>query len=176
MAKKKVTALSVLSEMDAIQRRLDSPSIPDRYIVGTKYKETNANDIEKAIERFAKITGFLAERTKTQGRMMDAKYVDTVYGRVQTSAAKMVTSTSRKGSSDMKLLINGNPIACEIKFKRDKQSEVQSQYQKDYEASGGVYIIVKTFEDFLVWYVKRYGRPAIMQQAITNLTTMLRKN
>lgn len=165
--KKQITALSVLTEMDQIYRRNASPSNP--YIYGTKFKETCANDIEKAIERFARITGFLAERTKTQGRMMDAKYVDTVYGRVQTSTAKMVTSTSRKGSSDMKILIKGNPIAVEIKFKKDRQSEVQAQYQKDYEASGGTYIIVKTFEEFLIWYVKNYGRPDIMHQAIENL-------
>lgn len=165
--KKKITALSVLTQMDELDRKAKSPSNP--YIYGAKYKETCANDIEKAIERFAKISGFLAERTKTQGRMLEAKYINTDYGRVQTSTAKMITSTSRKGSSDMKLLIKGTPIACEIKFKKDRQSEVQSTYQKDYEASGGVYIIVKTFEDFLVWYVKRYGRPQIMQQAIRNL-------
>lgn len=168
MAKKKqITALSVLTKMDEIARREASPTNP--YIYGTKYKETCANDIEKAIERFARLSGFLAERTKTQGRMMDAKFIDTPYGRVQTSSAKMVTSTSRKGSSDMKLLINGNPIACEIKFKRDKQSQVQSEYQKDYEASGGTYIIVKTFQDFVIWYVARFGRPELMSKAIKQL-------
>lgn len=165
---KKITALTVLTQMDEIYRRKASPSNP--YIYGTKFKETCANDIEKAIERFARLSGFLAERTKTQGRMMDAKYIDTAYGRVQTSTAKMVTSTSRKGSSDMKVLIKGDPIAVEIKFKKDRQSDVQAQYQKDYESAGGTYIIVKTFEDFVIWYVKRYGRPELMQQAIDNLS------
>lgn len=170
---KPITALKVLSEMDAIQRRLDSPSIPPNYIVGTKYKEASANDIEKAIERFAKIAGFMAERTKTQGRKMDATYINTDYGRVQTSSAKFVTSTSRKGSSDMKLVINGKAIACEIKYGRDTQKKDQKQYQSDFEKAGGYYFIVKTFEEFLIWYVKNYGRPKIMQMAIDKLKPQL---
>lgn len=171
MAKQnKITALKILTEMDAIQKRIDSPSIPANYIVGTKYKETCANDIEKAIERFAKVVGFLAERTKTQGRQMDAKYINTSLGRVQVSAPKYVTSTSRKGSSDMKLLIpNIGYVACEIKFGRDTQKPDQVKYQKDVEKNGGIYIIVKTFEEFIIWYVSKKGRPEIMQQAIDNL-------
>jgi len=170
MARKKViSALTVLTEMDAIQRRIDSPSIPANYIVGTKYTEKNANDIEKAIERFARITGFLAERTKTQGRFMAATYKDTANGRLTVSKEKFVTSTSRKGSSDMKLLIQGKPIYCEIKFGKDTQKADQKKYQADVERNGGVYIIVKTFEDFLVWYVKQYGRPEVMQKAINEL-------
>lgn len=159
----------VLQSMDKIDREIKSPSIPASYIVGTKFKESNANDIEKAIEKFASIVGFLAERTKTQGRLMEAKYKDTPQGRLTVSKQKFVTSTSRKGSSDMKLLIKGQPIYCEIKFGRDTQKVDQKKYQEDVERNGGVYIIVKTFEDFLIWYVKRYGRPEIMQQAIDRL-------
>jgi len=170
MARKKIiNALSVLTCMDAIQRRIESPSIPASYIVGNKYTEKNANDIEKAIERFARITGFLAERTKTQGRLMGATYKDTDNGRLTVSKEKFVTSTSRKGSSDMKLLIQGKPIYCEIKFGKDTQKADQKKYQADVERNGGVYIIVKTFEDFLVWYVKQYGRPEVMQKAINEL-------
>lgn len=169
MPKKQITALKVLSEMDAIDRRIKAPSIPANYITGTKFTEKNANDVEKAIEKFASIAGFLAERTKTQGRKMDATYKDTPMGRLTTSKAKFVTSTSRKGSSDMKLLIQGFPIALEVKFGQDKQSDVQKKYQADYEKSGGTYIIIRTFEEFLIWYVSRYGRPEIMQLAINKL-------
>lgn len=169
MAKKQITALKVLSEMDAIDRRMKAPSIPPNYITGTKYTEKNANDVEKAIEKFASIAGFLAERTKTQGRKMEAKYKDTAFGRLETSKAKFVTSTSRKGSSDMKLLIKGFPVALEVKYGADKQSAVQKKYQEDYEKSGGTYIIVRTFEEFVIWYVKLYGRPEIMQLAIDKL-------
>lgn len=169
MAKKRITGLQVLSAMDKIQREIEAPSIPANYILGTKFQEKNANNVEKAIERFASIVGFLAERTKVQGRKMDATYKDTALGRLTVSKAKFVTSTGRKGSSDMKLVIQGQYIACEIKFGKDTQKVDQKKYQADVERNGGLYIVAKTFEDFLIWYVARYGRPEIMQQAITRL-------
>lgn len=169
MAKKPITALSVLTVMDKIDREFKSPTMNPNYIVGTKYQSKCANDVEKAIERFAGIVGFLAERTKTQGRRMDAKYINTPNGRVQVSKEKFVTSTSRKGSSDIKLLIQGDYITGEIKFGKDTQKKDQVNYQQDVERNGGIYVIWKTFEDFLIWYVSRYGRPAIMQQAIDKL-------
>lgn len=170
MAKRKISALAVLSMMDKIKREQDAPSIPPQYIVGAKFTEKNANNVEKAIERFASIVGFLAERTKTQGRKMDATYKDTPMGRLTVSKAKFVTSTGRKGSSDMKLLIPGiGYVAAEIKFGRDTQKDVQKDYQKDVERNGGIYVIFKCFEDFLIWYVKHKGRPEIMQQAIDRL-------
>lgn len=167
---KKLTALQVLSAMDKLQREIDAPSIPPQYIVGTKFAERNANNVEKAIERFASIVGFLAERTKTQGRKMEATYKDTPQGRLTVSKAKFVTSTGRKGSSDMKLLIPAiGYVACEIKFGRDTQKDAQKEYQEDVEKNGGTYIIVKTFEDFLIWYVRHKGRPDMMQKAIDRL-------
>lgn len=169
MAKKPLTALQVLTEMDAIDRRLKSPSIPANYIVGTKFTEKCANDVEKAIEKFALIAGFHAERTKTQGRKMEAKYKDTPNGRLTVSKEKFVTSTSRKGSSDMKIIIKGTFYATEIKFGKDTQKDDQKKYQADIERNGGVYMIIHTFEEFLIWYVKNYGRPEIMQLAINRL-------
>ena len=160
-------ALKILSKMDELQRRKDYPNV--RYVTGTKYTEKNANDIEKAIERFARIAGFHAERTKTQGRKMGAVYKDTPNGRLTVSKEKFVTSTSRKGSSDLKLLIDGKLITAEVKFGKDRQSPDQKKYQADIERNGGLYVIFKTFEDFLIWYVKEYGRPQVMQQAIEEL-------
>jgi len=160
-------ALKIISRMDQLHRKEMHPSNP--YIHEVKFSEKSANDIEKAIERFAKIVGFLAERTKVQGRQMNAKWTDTPLGRVQTQQAKFVTGTGRKGSSDMKLLIKGDYITAEIKFGKDTQKADQKKYQADVERNGGEYVIFKTFEQFLIWYVERYGRPAIMQQAIDSL-------
>lgn len=166
---KQITALAVLAEMDKIHRERKSPSMPANYIVANKFKEKNANDIEKAIEKFASLVGFLAERTKTQGRLMQATYKDTAMGRLQTSKEKFVTSTSRKGSSDIKIILSGQFIACEIKFGNDRQRPDQKKYQEDVERNGGIYLIVKTFEDFLIWYVNKCGRPELMTEAIERL-------
>lgn len=169
MTKKHITGLMVLSCMDKLYREQQAPSMNPNYIIATKFKETCANDIEKAIEKFAIMAGFLCERTKTQGRKMEAKTINTSLGRVTTSKAKFVTSTSRKGSSDMKLLLDGAYITLEVKFGKDTQSADQKKYQADVERNGGTYLIIKTFEQFLIWYVQRKGRPAIMQQAIDKL-------
>ena len=40
----------------------------------------------------------------------------------------------------------------EIKHGADEMSSEQKEYQKKVEAAGGVYIVVRTFEDFLNWY------------------------
>ena len=171
MAKtKEITALQVLSEMDRLDRIRKAPNMPPQYIIGTKFPEKNANNIENAIEKFAKIVGFLAERTKTAGRKLEAKYINTVHGRVQVQKETFIPGTSKKGSSDMKLLIQGKYITAEIKFGKDTQKEKQKEYQELVTKNGGEYVIFKTFQDFLIWYVSKFGSPAIMQEAIYNLT------
>lgn len=163
-------ARKILSEMDRQQRIKDAPSMPPQYIIGTKYPEKNANNVEAMIERFAKIVGFMAERTKTQGRKLDAKFINTVNGRVQVQKETFIPGTSRKGSSDMKLLIpNIGFVACEIKFGKDTQRKDQKTYQQDIERNGGTYIIVKSFADFLKWYVSKLGRPTSMVEAMVKL-------
>lgn len=144
--------------------------MPPQYIIATKFPEKNANNIENAIEKFAKIVGFLAERTKTAGRKLEAKYINTIHGRVQTQKETFIPGTSKKGSSDMKLLIQGKYITAEIKFGRDTQKEDQKKYQELVTKNGGEYVIFKTFEDFLIWYVSNFGRPVQMQEAINALT------
>lgn len=166
---KSLTALQVLQAMDKIHRENQAPSMPPDYIVGTKFPDKNANNVENAIERFAGIVGFMAERTKTQGRKMAAVYKETAMGRLQISKEKFVTSTGRKGSSDLKVVLDGKFIAVEVKFGKDTQKDDQKKYQAAVEKSGGTYIIVRSFHDFLVWYVAGYGRPKVMQQAIDRL-------
>ena len=70
----------------------------------------------------------------------------------------------------MSITYGGINVKCEIKYGKDKQSEDQKKYQADIEAAGGIYIIVKTFHDYLVWFGSKYGRHEKVQQAIDNLT------
>jgi hypothetical protein len=41
-----------------------------------------------------------------------------------------------------------------VKYGRDVQSDAQKQYQEMIEKAGGVYIIAKSFDDFVMWYEK----------------------
>jgi hypothetical protein len=45
-------------------------------------------------------------------------------------------------------------VKIEIKYGKDRQSDVQKEYQASIERAGGVYIIVRTFYEFVVWYDK----------------------
>ena len=53
---------------------------------------------------------------------------------------------------DLKLLINGIAIACEIKMPGDKLRPDQIKYKESYERAGGIYLIVRSFEEFLNFY------------------------
>jgi hypothetical protein len=60
-------------------------------------------------------------------------------------------STGTKGSADISATIRGRSVKIEVKQK-DKQSEVQKQYQQSIEKAGGVYMIFRNFDDFIIWY------------------------
>ena len=75
------------------------------------------------------------------------------YGSVKTQS-KWIPGTSTVGSSDLKAIINGRFCAIEAKVGRDKQSLMQAKYEADIITSGGLYWIVKSFEDFFQQYMK----------------------
>ena len=54
-----------------------------------------------------------------------------------------------KGSADIHILKAGRAVYCEIKIGRDRQSEAQKAFQRSVEEAGGLYIIVRDFDDFL---------------------------
>lgn len=173
MAKKKITALQVLSKMEEIERQAKSPSINPNYIVGSKYTDKKANGLTKAIIKFINLSGQQAERINTQGRMIDkTKIVKDVLGHRRTiGSVEWQKGTGTRGSADISATVNGMSVKIEVKIGRDKMSEYQEKYQEHITKAGGIYIVAKTFEDFLIWYVGRYGRPEIMQQAIDRLKT-----
>jgi hypothetical protein len=63
-----------------------------------------------------------------------------------------IPSGSTKGSADISATIAGRSVKIEVKAGKDRQSEAQKKYQADIERSGGVYIIARTFGEFLWWY------------------------
>ena len=65
---------------------------------------------------------------------------------------KWTPGQSTKGTADISATIRGRSVKIEIKWKNDRQSDVQKEYQASIERAGGVYIIVRTFDDFVEWY------------------------
>lgn len=121
----------------------------------SKYStKRNANKIESMICDFLKLSGHHCERTKTTGRMIEGQTIQRgFYGSVKTKS-KWIPGTATTGSSDLKAIVNGRFVAIEVKYGQDRQSQSQRQYEADIITSGGVYMVVKSFEDFYDQYQK----------------------
>jgi hypothetical protein len=65
---------------------------------------------------------------------------------------KWTPGQSTKGTADISATIRGRSVKIEIKYGKDRQSDVQKQYQASIERAGGVYIIVRDFDSFVEWY------------------------
>jgi hypothetical protein len=137
--------------------------MPHDFVPKTVFSDKTANGLEKAICRFLVLKGAQAERVKTMGRMIDdRKRVSDVMGRSYTiGSTKYIPGTGTKGSSDIAATLPltiaglkiGLKVAIEVKIGADKMSEHQHKYKADIEASGGRYLMVKTFDDFYQQYV-----------------------
>jgi hypothetical protein len=125
-----------------------------------KYK--TANGLTTFVCNFMKWTGHHAERTNNMGRPIK-KYFEKfniMSGKLEKieNGIEWQKGTGIKGSSDIKgHFLNKNfqfsiPIYIEIKVGKDRMSEDQKKYERLISDSGALYQIVKTPEDFFLFY------------------------
>ncbi len=145
-----VKALEALSFARDVARH---PTIDPRFLAPTKYRDDNANALTKCVIDFLNLSGHMAERINCTGRYMDrSQTFEDVTGKVRTiGTGQWIPTSGMKGTADISAPINGRSVKIEIKMK-DKQSEVQREYQRRIEAAGGVYLIVRSFAEFMTWY------------------------
>lgn len=169
---KKLTALKVLSEMDKISREQKSPSMDPNYIVGTKFSDKTANGLTKAIIAFISLSGYQAERINNMGRMVNnTKVVKNILGvRSTIGSVEWQKGSGKKGTADISATVRGISVKIEVKIGRDSQSDDQKEYQMSITKAGGIYVIAKEFGDFVKWWVKNFGRPEALNNAIIRLT------
>ena len=140
-------------EMAQMTRRLERlpASYPRNAVVRTCYNDTTANGLTRLIIDYCKYHDWHAERINTQGRVIDdRREVTDVLGHRRTiGSVKRIPTAGMKGSADIHILKAGRAVFCEVKIGRDRQSEAQKEFQRSVEASGGLYIIVRDFDDFL---------------------------
>jgi hypothetical protein len=119
-----------------------------------KLKESGANDLTRLVIDFLTFNNCQAERISSQGQYRDGKKVVTdCIGRKRTIGSGIWTpGTSTKGTADISATIKGRSVKIEIKWGADRQSDAQKEYQLSIEKALGTYIIVKSFDDFLLWY------------------------
>jgi hypothetical protein len=128
--------------------------VPDYAMPQPKYSDKSANGLTRCVIDWLQLNGWQAERINTMGRPIDnRKQVTDVIGRTKTiGSMTWGKSTATRGSADISATIMGRSVKIEIKYGKDRQSADQKKYQNMIERSGGVYIIVKTFDQFYEWY------------------------
>lgn len=121
---------------------------PD-YVPKTKFSDNSANNLTRAVIAWIKLHNGQAERINTTGRYLPGKTVQKGFYGSTTTKGKYIPTTSTPGSADISATIRGRSVKIEIKYGADRQSDAQRKYQQDIEAAGGIYWIVKTFDQFV---------------------------
>jgi len=137
------------------QDKLKYPNFPDQYRPKPKYTDKTANGLTKCICDFLNFSGHQAERIQSMGRVIDNRktYTNVIGQNVTIGSTQYIPGTSTKGTADISATINGRSVKIEVKIGKDRQSEAQKLYQANIERAGGIYIISKTFQDFMDWYL-----------------------
>lgn len=142
------------------------PSFPKSYIPPPKYSDKGANALTKCVIDWIRFSGGQAERISTTGRPIDnTKVVTDVIGRQRTvGSVDWIKGTGTKGSADISATIKpkqqeGNlhsqfaaSVKIEIKYGKDRQSKEQKKYEESINAAGGIYLIVRNFDEFVAWH------------------------
>jgi hypothetical protein len=126
------------------------PSFPQHAIPSKTWSDNSANGLTKCVIDLINYEGYQAERISTQGTYIEGEKIKVGENERQLKG-KYIPTQGTKGSADISATIRGRSVKIEIKQK-DRQSEVQKQYQESIERAGGVYIIVRSFDEFVEWF------------------------
>ena len=130
------------------------PSFPDHAIPIPKYSDITANGLTKCVIDFLNYSGHQAERISSMGRMIDKRKdsIDVMGNKRVIGSMQYIKGTSTNGTADISSIINGKSVKIEIKIGADRQSKAQKDYQIATEKAGGIYLITKTFDEFMTQY------------------------
>ena len=145
----------LLKALELEDLRLKYPSIDEKYIPYTKWADNSANALTKCVIAYITFMGGQAERISSQGQYREGAKIQVGTGELahhRQLPGKWTPGQSTKGTADISSTIRGRSVKIEIKYGKDVQSQVQKEYQAAIERAGGVYIIVRTFDEFVVWY------------------------
>lgn len=149
-----------LRDLLDVVERAKHPKYPAHLTIATKnYDVRKANGLTQAVIAIVKAYGGQAERISSMGRMIDNRkeVVDVVGFRRTVGSIGYIPGTGTKGTADISATIKGRSVKIEIKVGRDTQSDVQKRYQSDVERAGGVYVIIRTLEQFFEWHDEFLG-------------------
>ena len=136
------------------ESKMKYPNLPDHARVMNIPTDGSANGLTKLVIKWIELHGGQAERINTMGRMVDKrKIVTDVLGRKgMIGSMSYIPTTGTKGSADVSAVVHGRSYKIEIKYGKDRQSDAQKAYEQSITSAGGVYLIVRTMDQFVQWW------------------------
>jgi hypothetical protein len=125
------------------------------------FRPTSTNGLEQSIVAYINAYGWQAERVKVRGTLKDNRITfENTAGMYRTiGSIGYIPGTGQKGTADISATIPllrsngyGVKIAIEVKWGKDRIRPDQVEYKKQIEQSGGISLIVKTWDDFYEWF------------------------
>lgn len=115
------------------------------------YKDTTSNSLAKCVIDYFKFIKGDCNRINTQGQARVEK-IEYLGGHVREKLT-WTPSTTRRGTSDLKAIYRGFAVDIEIKIGKDTLSEYQEKEKAKIESAGGMYLVIKSFSDFLTQWI-----------------------
>lgn len=143
-----------IAELHRQAFRLKHPHVPEYGIPKYSKTDNSANALTRMIIDWIEYNGGHAERVNSMGRMVDNRkeVTDVVGRRYMIGSKKYLPSTGKKGTTDIHAVIRGRAVMIEVKFGKDRQSAVQKEYEQTVTQAGAVYVIARTFDQFVEWW------------------------
>ena len=148
-----MNALKQLRDLSLEDSRRRHPTLPEGARSCRKYTDRTANGLTRCIVDFLRFNGWQAERINCTGQPLDqTKVITDVLGSSRRiGSVKWLPTSGQRGTSDISAVIRGRAVKIEVKMK-DKQSDDQKAYQQAVERAGGIYLIIRSFEEFIRYY------------------------
>lgn len=154
-----MSAKKILHDILLEQSKRRYPNLPDHARSIKIPSDKTANGLTRCIIMYINGIGGFAERINTMGRVIDKrKNVTDVLGRQKTiGSMTYIPTTGVRGASDISAQFMGRSFKIEVKIGNDRQSVHQKAYQENIERTGGIYMIVRSLDDFLAQF-ERYNK------------------
>jgi len=153
------SAFSILREMEMARMQAKHPLIRPRELPRPRYSDRTANGLTRCIIHFIRLNRGQAERISCTGRVLDRRKTatDCLGFTRQIGLLQFIPASMQRGTADISATIRGRAVKIEVKIGHDRQSPDQVNYQRNVEASGGLYYIARDFQSFYDWYMGTFG-------------------
>jgi len=141
-------SLQQLSELHYQDQRVKHPNVPVHALVKKNYNDRTANALQTALVDLINFKYGMAWRQGSEGRYRPGSQVTDVIGRTRIMKGTWLPGL-HNGIGDVMSVVKGLSVAWEIKIGADTQKPDQKKFESSFTKAGGIYLIVKDWED--VW-------------------------